>query len=188
MRANTANANVCLKAYTSRIPTTACTYSFSPSATSGWKNTAQTVTLTGSAGDGATRMIYFSQDGGSTWGHSLDSSVNMSVSTDGAHSIKYYSSDSLAIEATHSPGYVNIDTTRPSTTDNHLSVTLNDPVTVTLTPSDATSGVARTEYKVDTAATYTTGHLRGAHRRHAHRRLPLHRQRRQRREPTRPSP
>jgi C1A family cysteine protease len=153
----TANANVCLKAYASRIPTTASSYSFSPSATSGWKNTAQTVPLTGAAGDGATRMIYYTQDGGTTWGRTLNLSVNMNVADEGAHSIKYYSVDSLASEPVHSPGYVNVDTVKPSTSDNHLSVTPTDPATVTLTPNDATSGVAKTEYKVDGAATYTTG-------------------------------
>ena len=152
-----ANANACIKAYASRVPTSSSAYGFAANGTSGWKTTAQTVTITASGGDGTGRTIYYSQDGGATWNTSTASSVDVPVSTQGAHRVEYYVKDSLATEATHDAGYVNIDTVRPSTTDDHLSVTLTAPVLVTLSPSDATSGVAMTEYKVDAAATYTAG-------------------------------
>ena len=157
MCADTANASVCIKAYASRIPASSCAYGFAAGAASGWKTAAQIVTVTASGGDGTGRTIHYSQDGGATWSTSTAASVDVSVSADGAHSFKYYCSDSLATEVTHSPGYVNIDTVRPVTGDDHLSVALADPATITLTPSDTTSGVARTEYKVDGAGAYTVG-------------------------------
>ena len=53
------------------------------------------------------------------------------------------------------------DTTPPVTTDDHLSVSLITPCTVTLTPTDSGSGMvgglAKTEYKVDGAGSYSTG-------------------------------
>ena len=59
-----ANANACIKAYASRIPTSSSAYGFATNGTSGWKTTAQTVTITASGGDGTGRTIYYSQDGG----------------------------------------------------------------------------------------------------------------------------
>jgi C1A family cysteine protease len=159
--ASYANTNVCLKAYASRIPTSASAYGFAADATSSWKTSAQTVTITATGGDGANRTIHNSQDGGATWSTTAGSTADISVSTQGAHHLKYYSSDSLATEATHDAGWVNVDTVAPVTSDNHTSVPLVNPATITLTPTDATSGMtggsARTEYKVDAAATYTTG-------------------------------
>ena len=155
--ASYADTNVCLKAYASRIPISSCSYSFAAGAATDWKTTAQTVTITAGGGDGTGRTIHYSQDGGTIWSTSTAASVNVSVSAEGVHDFRYYASDSLATEGTHKPGYVNIDTVKPSTSDNHLSVALSDPCTVTLTPSDATSGVALTEYKVDGAASYTAG-------------------------------
>ncbi len=53
------------------------------------------------------------------------------------------------------------DTTPPVTTDNHLSVSLVAPCTITLTPTDSGSGMvgglAKAEYKVGGAASYTVG-------------------------------
>lgn len=146
-----------MKAYASRIPASSSTYAFSGSATDGWKTSAQTVTITASGGDGAGRTIHYSQDGGATWTTSGAASVDVAVHGEGVHDFRYYCSDSLATEPVHQAGYVNIDTAKPATSDDHLTVPLAGPCTVTLSASDATSGVRKTEYKVDGAAAYTAG-------------------------------
>src|SRR2546429_207587 len=62
----------------------------------------------------------------------------------------------LPIE-TNKTATVRIDTLAPATTDNAPAGWSKTAVTVTLTATDASSGVATTEYKVDGAASYTTG-------------------------------
>jgi hypothetical protein len=156
-----ANANVCLKAYASGTgPTSTTGYDFAADAGSGWKAAAQTVTITASGG-GTGLTIHHSQDGGATWSSSTGASIDVPVTSQGSHRFLYYASDSQATEATHDAGYVNIDSVAPVTTDDHVTASLLAPATITLSPSDATSGMsgglARTEYKVDGAASYTSG-------------------------------
>src|SRR5207244_11312433 len=50
-----------------------------------------------------------------------------------------------------------VDNTKPTTSDNAPSGWQSSPVTVTLTSSDAGSGVNVTEYSVDGHPTYTAG-------------------------------
>ena len=52
------------------------------------------------------------------------------MSAQGAHQIKYYAKDWLSTEATHTGGWVNIDTVAPGTSDNHLSVPLVNSATI----------------------------------------------------------
>ena len=161
-----AEANVCLKAYTSTatatLPASSSTYAFAADATSGWKTAAQTVAITASGG-GAGRTIHYSTDGGATWSTAAGSSVNVSVTGQGAHRFQFYASDSLATEPTHDAGYVNVDSVAPTTTDDHVTALLVAPSTITLTPSDPgpgsgmSGGSSRVEYKVDGAAVYTSG-------------------------------
>ena len=159
--ASYANTNVCLKAYVSRTPTSTSAYGFAADATSGWKTSAQTVTISASGGDDTSRTIHYSQDGGATWSTTAGHTADVFVNTEGAHHIEYYASDSLATETTHHSGWVNIDTVAPETTDDHPVTAVVGPVTITLAPSDATSGTAggkaKTEYKTDGAGGYATG-------------------------------
>jgi hypothetical protein len=142
-------------------PVSSTSYVFSPNAASAWRTAAQSVTITVTGGSGAGRAIHFSANGGSTWSMSMGSLATVEVSAEGSHHFLYYATDSLATEAVHDAGWINIDKTAPTTKDDHLSVSLVAPATITLTPSDAGSGMvgglARTEYKVDAAATYSVG-------------------------------
>ena len=175
--ASYANTNVCLKAYASRTPTSTSAYGFAADATSGWKTSAQTVTITASGGDGTSRTIHYSQDGGATWSTTAGHTADVLVNTEGAHHIEYYASDSVATETTHDAGWVNIDTVAPVTTDDHPATAVMGPATITLAPSDATSGMAggaaKTEYKIRRRGRLHDRHDRRARRGHAHDRLPL---------------
>ncbi len=84
------------------------------------------------------------------------------VSAQGSHTIVYWSVDKAAnTEAKHT-GYVNIDTTAPTTTATGLQASATSGwrttgQTVTLTATDALSGVTATYYTIDGGAqqTYT---------------------------------
>jgi C1A family cysteine protease len=158
-----ANANFCLKAYATvtSAPTSSSAYAFAADAVSGWKTSSQSVTIDAAGGTGTGLSITYSQDGGATWTTVVGTTATVTVSSQGAHHVKYYAHDSLATEGVHDAGYVNVDTVAPITTDNHASVSLVNSAAITLSPTDATSGMgggyAKTEYKVDGAATYTTG-------------------------------
>ena len=148
---------------TAGVPASTTTFTgFAANATSGWlTSTPQTVHITASGGSGAGRTIHASQDGGASWSTAVADSADLTVTTQGAHHVEFYASDSLATESTHDAGWVNIDTVAPSTSDDHALGAGLGPTTVTLTPTDATSGMtgglARTQYKVDGAASYSTG-------------------------------
>src|SRR5439155_10129807 len=77
--------------------------------------------------------------------------------TDGTHTITYRSTDAATNTETAKTATVRIDTTAPVTTDNAPAGWSASAVTVTLSATDATSGVASTQYKIDGAATFTTG-------------------------------
>jgi C1A family cysteine protease len=127
----TANANVCLKAYASGgaasspsptsspspsppPPMSATAYAeFSADARSAWKNVPQRFTITVSGGSGSGRTICYSVDGGATWNSSTDASVDVPVTTDGAHHVEFYAVDSRAREGLHDAGWINIDMRRP---------------------------------------------------------------------------
>ena len=121
------------------------------SATTGWiKTSTGSVTLTASGGSG-TYTIHDKVDGG-TEQTASGASATFSVSGEGSHSVEYWSTDGLTTEAHHT-AYVNIDTTAPTTTDNHTSGWYKAAATITLSPSDgAGSGVASTTYKIDGGA------------------------------------
>ena len=134
-------------------PTTTAT-GLQSGATTGWQTTSQTVTLTASdtGGSGLASTTY-TVDGGSPTTYTTP----FVISTNGSHTVTYYSTDDAGnVEATHT-GYVNIDTQAPTTTATGLTaqnagwVTNSSPVTVTLTPSDSESGMSG-----GSAATYYT--------------------------------
>jgi C1A family cysteine protease len=142
-------------------PVSSSSYAFAGGPAAGWHTGDQAVTITASGGTGTARTIHYSSDGGATWTSAVGDSVTATVTGDGPHRFQFYASDSLATEAVHDPGYVNIDSTPPVTTDDHLAVPLAAPAAFTLTPSDTLSGMigglAKTEYKIGGAATYTAG-------------------------------
>jgi C1A family cysteine protease len=96
-------------------PVSGCTYAFAADPTTGWHNTVQVVTVTASGGTGTGRTIHYSTDGGGTWTSAVANTVTLMLGDQGAHRFQYYASDSLATEAVHDAGYVNIDTVKPVT-------------------------------------------------------------------------
>ena len=122
------------------------------SATTGWVNSAQTVTLNASDATSGVKTTYYTLDGSSTQTYTTP----FSVSGQKSHLITYWSVDNAGnIEATHT-GYVNIDTTAPTVTDNADSSWHNTAVPVQLTANDSGgSGVAGTYYQAQGASTWT---------------------------------
>jgi hypothetical protein len=95
-------------------PMSATAYAeFSADARSAWKNVPQRFTITVSGGSGSGRTICYSVDGGATWNSSTDASVDVPVTTDGAHHVEFYAVDSRAREGLHDAGWINIDMRRP---------------------------------------------------------------------------
>ena len=124
---------------------------------SGWRTTAQTVTLNADdAGESGVAHVYYTVDGGGQQTYT----GSFSVSGEASHVVTYWSADNVGnVEAVRT-GYVNIDATAPSTSaaglqsDDHSGWRTADQV-VSLTPGDAVSGVAHTYYTVDGGATQT---------------------------------
>ena len=113
---------------------------------------AATFTADDGSGIGVDHTEYKLDDGDWTAGTSV------SVSADGSHSLQYRSVDKAGrTEAATSAGPVKIDATAPS-----AQVTGGDDVwhtaavTVTLSASDATSGIASLEYRLGTSGGWTS--------------------------------
>ena len=146
------------KTATVRIDTTAPVTS--DNAPTGWANTAVTVTLTATdtGGSGVAKTEY-SVDGAAAWttGASVSVPAPADHSNDGLHTVSYRSTDSLGhVEATKT-ATVRIDTTAPVTSDDAPTGWSNGPVTVALSATDVGAGVAATEYKLDGAASWSSG-------------------------------
>ncbi len=160
-------------------------------ATSGWKtHRADRHASPAPAGDGATRMIYFSQDGGAHLGLHRSTPARTSPSArEGAHQHQVLRHDSLGHRgrSTQPATSTSTPSRRRTTRQPPQRVTGQLPATITLTPTDATSGmtaVGQDPVQGRRRSDLHDRHHRGAlHARRAHRRLPLHRQRRQRGEP-----
>jgi hypothetical protein len=129
-------------------------------ADSAWHKTPVTVSFaTTDAGSGQPTTQY-STDGGNNWttGTSLTIPAPAGGANDGSHAIQYRSTDAAGNRETAKTCTVNIDTTPPTTTASGSdSAWSNTPVTVTLTPSDAGSGPASTQYSTDGGNNWTTG-------------------------------
>jgi C1A family cysteine protease len=148
--------NVCVKAFTrpaaSDTIAPVTTASGVP-ATGTWSRTSVTVGFT--ATDTGGWGVLYTQAG--VDGAALKQCSSVTVQGDGTHTVSYGSVDKAGNPGTTKSATVKIDGTAPVTTDNHLTASLVTPATITLTPTDTTSGVATTEYKVDSAATFSTG-------------------------------
>ncbi len=122
-------------------------------APAGWRSTAVTVTL--GAGDGSgtgvAQTVYRIDTGSFQTGTSISVPAPADHSNDGVHTITYRSTDAAGNVEGDRTATVRIDTTKPATTDDAPAGWTASPVTVTLSPTDAsgTSGVAQTHYKVD---------------------------------------
>ena len=121
---------------------------------SGWYTTSPTlISLTASGGPSGVAATYWSLDG-----YNWVKGTSVSVSGDGLHTLAFYSVSGAGLrEATHNET-VRIDTTPPSTRatlTGSLSAAsgtwYTSAVTVTLTATDATSGVAGTYFSEQSA-------------------------------------
>jgi len=119
-------------------------------APAGWRNAAVTVTLTPVDSGSGLQSTEYSVDGGAFQnGTSISIPAPADHSNDGAHTVEYGSTDNAGNAEPLRTATVRIDTTVPATTDDAPAGWGNSAVAVTLTPADALSGVASTEYRVD---------------------------------------
>jgi hypothetical protein len=115
---------------------------------SGWQATSPTVTLSATDGQSGVAATYYTIDGGARQTYSAP----FTIAAQGSHAVVYWSVDAGGNTETSHTGYVNIDTTAPVTTatglqtDNHSGWTKTTPQSVSLTATDAQSGVATTNY------------------------------------------
>ncbi|HTX70183.1 MAG TPA: YCF48-related protein, partial [Thermoleophilia bacterium] len=119
-------------------------------ATSGWQNSAQTVTLGGDdAGLSGVAATYYRIDGGARQTYAAP----FAVASAGSHAIVYWSVDVAGNSETAQVGYVNLDLSAPTVTSDADAAWHNSDVTVHLTPADTGgSGVAGTQYRLQGAA------------------------------------
>jgi len=123
-------------------------YAFAPDTRSGWHKTPQTVTITASGGAGTDRAIHVSTDGGATWTATAGDSARVPVDGQGSHRVQYYAADSLATEAVHDAGYVNIDSRRPVTRAAPAAVRKGRRVTLRFSVADAQPGCGKAVVKL----------------------------------------
>ena len=104
-----------------------------PDGATGWRNTAQTVSLSADdAGLSGVAATYYRIDGGArqTYAAPFD------VTSPGSHAIIYWSVDGVGNPETAQVGYVNIDLAAPTVTSDADAAWHNSAVTVHLSPAD----------------------------------------------------
>jgi hypothetical protein len=126
----------------------------------GWYVSPATVTLSATDPEGRPVTITYRIDGGSWTTYSAPFAVG-----EGAHTLEHYATnDQGLVEPTRSAS-VNVDATPPTTTHAFAGTQSGSDyvgsVDLTLTATDATSGVASTRYRLDGGSwtAYTTGPL-----------------------------
>src|SRR5213594_1408933 len=139
---------------TSDITPPVTTYSAAGSSgTSSWYTSSITVTLTATDDSSGVAAIHFRTDGGAWQSYTSP----FTVSSAGSHAIDYYSSDSSGNNEALRSVTVKIDSTAPSSSVALAGTQAVDgsyisSVDVTLTSTDATSGIQSSEYRVDGGA------------------------------------
>ena len=144
------NVSVAVSAHIG-LDTTAPTTSAAPSGTlgsHGWYTSSVAVALTAKDATSGVASTSYSLDG------VAGSGTTVNITTDGAHTVKYWSTDKAGnVEAQHTLT-VSVDRTPPVTTAKVAGTSGNNcwytsAVTVTLTATDPASGVASTSYSLD---------------------------------------
>ncbi|MFL5946424.1 MAG: Ig-like domain-containing protein, partial [Gaiellaceae bacterium] len=111
----------------------------------------------GANASGITSVAYeYSTNGGSSW-QPTGSTFDSTSVADGNVDLHVVATDAAGNTTTSATVTKLADNTKPSTSDNAPGGWHASPVTVTLTPGDAGSGVNVTEYSVDGNASYTVG-------------------------------
>ena len=125
----------------------------SDDAPAAWQNAAIMVTLSVTeTGSGVASTVYRVDGGSFQSGTSISIPAPADHSNDGVHTIEYRSTDNAGNVEPLRSTTVRIDTTLPTTTDDAPAGWRSSDVTVTLSPSDALSGIASTDYRVDGGA------------------------------------
>lgn len=129
------------------VDVTAPTTTATPSGTAGlndWYTSDVTVTLSPSDASGSTIITKYSIDGGAEQTY-----LPFTISTEGTHTITYYSTDRVGNVESSKTLNIKIDKTKPTTSDRADALWHKADVTVTLTGTDAISNVAHTYYTTD---------------------------------------
>ncbi|MBI3971114.1 MAG: fibronectin type III domain-containing protein [Chloroflexi bacterium] len=147
-----------------KIDTVAPSASASLSGTAGsngWYTSAVSVTLSGSDATSGVATTYYAVDNSSCTSAALGNcstySSAFSISSDGAHTVYFFSRDNAGNYGSQQTQAVNVDQAAPSTSAS-LSGTAGtngwytSAVSVTLSATDTTSGVATTYYAVDNSS------------------------------------
>ncbi|KIL42163.1 hypothetical protein SD70_03100 [Gordoniibacillus kamchatkensis] len=114
-------------------------------AKSEWQNTAQTVHLTATDAGSGVAHTYYSLDGSP-----FSEGTAVTVSSEGAHELKYYSVDNEGNEETAKSAAVKIDMTGPSITPTvTMAVYQTDAATIAFDVQDGLSGVAGMSFELD---------------------------------------
>ena len=116
----------------------------------GWKTTSQTVTLTPTDGGSGVSNTYYTSDG-STPTTSSSQGTSVSLTNDGAYTVKYFSVDRVGNQETVKTAgtQIRIDKTNPTGSITAPSGTVSgSSVSVTSSSADATSGVASAQFEV----------------------------------------
>ena len=119
-------------------------------APAGWRKSAVTVSLSPVDDRSGVAATQYRVDGGP-----LETATSVVVpapvdgSNDGVHTVEYRSTDLAGNVEAFRSATVRIDTGKPTTVDDAPSGWQRAPVTITLRPSDARSGVASTEHRVN---------------------------------------
>src|SRR6058998_2835135 len=139
---------------TSDITPPVTTYSAAGSSgANSWYTSSVTVTLTATDDSSGIAAIHFRTDGGAWQSYASP----FTVSSAGSHAIDYYSTDSSGNNEAPRTVAVKIDSTAPSSSVALAGTLAGDgsyisSVDVTLTSTDATSGIQSSEYRVDGGA------------------------------------
>jgi RHS repeat-associated protein len=144
------------------VPPATSTAIAGPAGTNGWYTGSVQVTLSATDAISGVASTKYKVDGGSL--QTYTSGSPFTVSGDGAHTVTFYSTDNAGNQESKETATIRIDGTKPATTDGLSGTTgtngwYTGSVQVTLSATDATSGVASTEYRVDGGSlqTYTSG-------------------------------
>ncbi len=117
-------------------------------ADSRWHNSTVTITLAATDENSGVLATYYSIDGS----FPLPSSTNITtiaISSEGIHTLRYYSVDNAGNTEEPHEAVVKIDVTPPVTTDNSDNIWHNSDVALNLTAMDNRSDVALLHYTVD---------------------------------------
>ena len=134
--------------------TTLSTSPASPDGSNNWfQRSSMTFTLAGSDASSGVANTFYTVDGGGQQTYS----GTVTISTQGDHTVTYWSTDSAGNTETANTTHIKLDNVKPSTTlatapaspDGSNNWFKRASVTFTLAATDATSGVANTFYTVD---------------------------------------